>query len=192
MKKMFLWPVVFCGTLAILALSTEKVQAEVGFVPGIGGDFTLTGTDGKLVSLGDFNGRAVLVFFGYTSCPDVCPTAMLTMQTVQELLGEKANQVQIVFITVDPERDTLEKIKSYVAYFGASTIGLRGTPQEIAEVAAKYRVAYKKVEAENAAYYSVDHTDFIYLIDGQGRTRSLYRSTSPVKKMVSDVLELMN
>jgi protein SCO1/2 len=114
------------------------------------------------------------------------------MQTVQELLGEKANQVQIVFITVDPERDTLEKIKSYVAYFGASTIGLTGTQQEIAEVAAKSRAAYKKIDVDDGTNYSVDHPDFIYLIDGDGRTRSLYRSTSPVKKMVSDILELLN
>jgi protein SCO1/2 len=191
-NQRLLLPLVFCGILAALGLSMEKVRAEVGFVSGIGGNFTLTGTNGKLVSLEDFNGQIVLIFFGYTSCPDICPTAMSKLAAVRGLLGKKADRVQIIFITLDPERDTLEKLKPYVAHFGASTIGLTGTPQEIAEVAAKYRVAYKKVEADSAENYSVAHTDVIYLIDAHGRTRTLYRSASPVEKMVSDILELMN
>lgn len=191
MKRLFLWPAVFCGMLAILALSTEKAQAELGFVPGIGGDFTLTGTDGKPVGLGDFKDRIVLVFFGYTSCPDVCPTALLTLKTVRGMLGEKAKRVQIVFITVDPDRDTPQKVKSYVAHFDASAVGLTGTPQQIAQVAAKYRASYEKVEMGGAAGYAVSHTDFIYLIDGQGRLRTLHRSTTPVKKIAEDVLDLL-
>jgi len=192
MKRLFFLPAVFCGILALLALGTEKAQAELGVVPGIGGNFTLTGADGKPVSLVDLNDRVVLLFFGYTSCPDVCPTAMLTLKTARGMLGEKASRVQIVFITVDPERDTPEKVKSYVAHFDATAIGLTGTPQEIAEVAAKYRTSYEKVETGSAAGYAVSHTDFIYLIDGHGRIRTLYRSTSPVKKMVSDILDLLN
>jgi protein SCO1/2 len=117
---------------------------------------------------------------------------MATLETVQRQLGSKANRTQIIFITVDPDRDTLEKLKSYIAYFDASTIGLTDSSQKIAEVAAKFRMSYKKVAAKNNADYSIDHMDFIYLIDTQGRTRALYRSTSPVKKIVGDILELIN
>ena len=191
-KKKFLWPVVFCGILAALTLNTEEAQAELGVITGIGGNFTLTGGDGKPVSLSDFNDRIILLFFGYTTCPDVCPTAMSTLETVQNQLGSKASQTQIIFITVDPERDTPERLKAYVAYFGPANIGLTGTAQEIAEVAAKFRMSYKKIATESDSDYSVDHMDFIYLIDTQGRTRALYRSTTPVKKMVDDILSLLD
>ncbi|MDT8376528.1 MAG: SCO family protein [Mariprofundaceae bacterium] len=192
MKKLFFWPVVFCGILAMLAMSTEKAQAELGVISGIGGNFTLTGTNGKPVSLSDFNGKVVLIFFGYTTCPDVCPTAMSTLEAVQSELGSKADQTQVILISVDPERDTQEKLDKYVGYFGEDNIGLRGTPEEIAKVAAQFRMSYKKVETDSAVGYLVDHMDFIYLIDAQGRTRSLHRSTTPVERIVSDVQSLLN
>lgn len=192
MKRILMWPAVFCSVLAMILLSMGNVQAELPPPPpGIGGDFTLTGTDGKPVRLGDFKDQTVLLYFGYTYCPDVCPTTMLTLNRVQDMLGEKASRVSILFITVDPERDTLEKLKSYVAYFGSSFFGLRGSSQEIAKVAALYRTSYQKVEMDSASEYQVAHTDFIYLIDGQGRTRSMYRSQTPTKKIVDDILELM-
>ncbi len=189
MKKKLFWPVVFCGILVALTLGTEKAQAALGIIP-IGGNFTLTNTDGKKVSLSDFDGQIVLLFFGYTNCADICPAGLSKLQTVRNQLGDKASHTQIIFITVDPERDTREKLKAYVAYFGPTNIGLTGEPQEIAEVAAKYRMSYKKTGS--AEDYAVDHGNFIYLIDTQGRTRSLYRSTTPVKKMVSDILSLIN
>jgi protein SCO1/2 len=192
MKKLFFWPAIFCGILAVLALSTEKAQAELGVMSGIGGNFTLTGTDGKPVSLSDFNDKVVMIFFGYTHCPDVCPTALSTMEAVRSELGSKASRVQNIFITVDPERDTLEKIKAYVGYFGDGNVGLAGTPQEIAKVAAQYRMSYRKIVTDGSADYAVDHMDFIYLIDTQGRIRALHRSTSSVEKMVSDVQSLLN
>jgi protein SCO1/2 len=191
MKRRFFWPVAFCGILAVLALSTEKAQAELGVIP-IGGNFTLTNTESKSVSLSDFDDKVVLIFFGYTTCPDVCPSALSTLQTVRSQLGDKASRAQIILITVDPERDTKERLKEYVAYFDPTTIGLTGTAQEIAEVAAKYRMSYKKIITDSAEDYAVDHGDFIYLIDTQGRTRALYRSNSPVKKMVDDILSLLN
>lgn len=192
MKRVLVWPAVFCSVLAMILLTMGNVQAKLPPPPaGIGGDFTLTGTDGKPMSLRDFKDQTVLLFFGYTYCPDVCPTAMLTLTSVQEMLGEKAGRVSILFITVDPERDTLEKLKSYVAYFGPSFFGLGGSSQEIAKVAALYRASYQKVEMDSSSVYQVSHTDFIYLIDGQGRTRSMYRSSSPAKNIVDDILELV-
>jgi protein SCO1/2 len=192
MKKLFFWPAIFCGILAVLALSTEKAQAELGVMSGIGGNFTLTGAEGKQVSLSDFNDQVVLIFFGYTHCPDVCPTALTTMEAVRSQLGSKASRVQNIFISVDPERDTPEIVQAYVGYFGDDNVGLTGTPQEIAKVAAQYRMSYRKIVTDGSADYAVDHMDFIYLIDTQGRIRALHRSTSSVEKMVSDVLSLLN
>ncbi|NOZ52911.1 MAG: SCO family protein [Gammaproteobacteria bacterium] len=193
MRRILVCPAVFCSILAMVVLSIDNVQADLPPAPvDIGGDFTLTGTDGKPVSLGDFKDQIVLLFFGYTYCPDVCPTAMLTLQNVRGMLGEKASRVNILFITVDPERDTLETLKPYMAYFGSSFIGLRGSLQETARVAALYRTSYRKVETDSASEYLVAHSDFIYLIDDQGRTRSMYRSHTPTKKIVDDILELMN
>lgn len=192
MKKLFFWPAFFCGILAVLALSTEKAQAELGVISGIGGNFTLTGAEGKQVSLSDFNDQVVLIFFGYTHCPDVCPTALSTMEAARSQLGSKASRVKNIFITVDPERDTPEKVQAYVGYFGDDNVGLTGTPQEIAKVAAQFRMSYRKIVTDGSADYAVDHMDFIYLIDTQGRTRALYRSTTPAKKIASGVLSLLN
>ncbi len=192
MKKLLFWPAAFCGIIVLLALSPERAQAELGVMSGIGGDFTLTGTNDKPVSLSDFNDKVVLIFFGYTHCPDVCPTALSTMEAVRSGLGSKATRLQNIFITVDPERDTPEKIKAYIGYFGDDHVGLTGTPQEIARVAAQYRMSYKKIKTDSTEDYAVDHMDFIYLIDTHGRIRALYRSTSPVEKMVGDVLSLLN
>jgi protein SCO1/2 len=169
-----------------------NAQAKLPPPPaGIGGDFTLTGADGKPVSLGDFKGQTVLLFFGYTYCPDVCPTAMLTLKRVRSMLGEKASRISVLFVTVDPERDTLEKLKAYESFYGPAVTGLRGSPQEIAKVTVLYRTSYQKVEMDGDSGYQVAHTDFIYLIDGQGRTRSMYRSQTPAKNIVDDILELM-
>lgn len=191
-KRTLVWPTVFCLVLTITLLGMGNVQAKLPPPPaGIGGDFTLTGADGKPVSLEDFKGQTVLLFFGYTYCPDVCPTAMLTLKRVRSILGEKAGRISILFITVDPERDTLEKLKAYESFYGPSVIGLRGSPQEIAKVTVLYRTSYQKVEMDGDSGYQVAHTDFIYLIDGQGRTRSMYRSQTPAKNIVDDILELM-
>lgn len=186
------WASVFCSILAMIVLSTGSVQAELPRAPtGIGGDFTLTGTDGKPVSLGDFKDKTVLLFFGYTYCPDVCPTTLFTLKRVRSMLGGKASQLSTLFITIDPERDTLEILKSYEAYFGPSVIALTGSSQQIAKVAALYRSSYQKEETGNASEYLIGHTDFIFLIDGQGLTRSMYRSHTPAQKIVDDILELI-
>lgn len=114
------------------------------------------------------------------------------MEAARSQLGSKASRVQNIFITVDPERDTPEKVQAYVGYFGDDNVGLTGTPQEIAKVAAQFRMSYRKIVTDGSADYAVDHMDFIYLIDTQGRTRALYRSTTPAKKIASGVLSLLN
>lgn len=138
-----------------------------------GGDFTLHSASGP-VSLHDFKGKVVLLYFGYTFCPDICPTSLgFTSQALASLDKAELEKVQMLFVTVDPERDTLEKLKSYTAYFHPSILGLSGTPEEIAQVAKLYGASYAKQETGSAGGYVVDHSAYTYVIAPDG---SLYKS----------------
>ena len=135
-----------------------------------GKDFRLTDPDGKERSLADFRGKVVAVFFGYTQCPDVCPTALARAVEVKRLLGkDDAGRLQVVFITVDPERDTPEVLKAYTAAFDASFLGLYGTPERTAETAKSFAAMYRKVPTGSS--YSMDHTASSYLYDPRGKLR---------------------
>ena len=149
-----------------------KIPAPAQSAAAIGGDFHLTDTAGHRVDRGLLHGKWSAVFFGYTFCPDVCPTTLATLGQAMTALGEKAAGVQVVFITVDPARDTPAQLKLYLAgaSFPKGVIGLTGNAAEIATVARAYRVYYKKVP--DGATYSMDHTAVIYLMDPQGRFNS--------------------
>jgi len=136
----------------------------------VGGDFTLQSADGP-VSLHDFRGKVVLVYFGYTSCPDICPTSLTTMAGAMKLLTpEEREQVRGIFISVDPERDRPQGMKEYAAYFHPNFVGVVGTPAQTAEIAARYGVYYKKAPYDESAMgYGVDHSSTIYVVDRQGR-----------------------
>ena len=127
-------------------------------------DFTLTAHTGQPVSLSDFRGKLVLLYFGYTFCPDVCPTTLVELAKAVNLLGRKAEQVQVVMISVDPARDTPEKLAEYVTHFHPSFLGMTGTPDEIAAVAALYGIFYEKQEGTEATGYLVDHTATVTVI----------------------------
>ena len=136
----------------------------------IGGPFTLTDQDGRTVTSDSLKGKPTLIYFGFTFCPDVCPTSLLLMENAIEKLGpEAAKKVNLVFITIDPERDTAELMKGYVTNFGPTFIGLTGTPQQIAEVARAYRVYYQKVPGKDGGPYLMDHSSILYLLDRNGR-----------------------
>ncbi|HEY0426133.1 MAG TPA: SCO family protein [Rhodopila sp.] len=136
---------------------------------GIGGPFVLQDGDGKPVTDKDFRGRYMLVYFGYTFCPDVCPTTLNAVADAMDRLGPASARIQPLFITVDPKRDTPAVVKQYVAAFGSSIRGLTGTPEEIAKVAKEYRVYYVEHPAESGATdYSVDHSSVLYLMDPKG------------------------
>ncbi|HEX6959335.1 MAG TPA: SCO family protein [Ferrovibrio sp.] len=136
----------------------------------IGGPFALTDQDGKTVSDKDFAGKLMLVYFGYTNCPDICPTGLQNIALAMDELGAAGDQVQPIMITVDPERDTPAVLKEYVQAFHPRLIGLTGTPEQIAKVAKEYRVYYQKAELKNSSLgYAVDHSGFIYLMDRKGR-----------------------
>lgn len=144
-------------------------------------EFCLTGwREGKerKVCLSDFKGKVVLLFFGYTHCPDVCPTALQTLSRTMGLLSEKdRDKVQVVFISVDPERDTPEQAQRYAEFFYPGFIGLSGKPEEIEKVAKDYMAYYRKVESGSKAGYLVDHTAYIYLVDQKGQLKLFYPST---------------
>ncbi len=131
-------------------------------------NFTLTDHNGSEVSLSDFEGKVVLIFFGYTSCPDICPMTMSVVDNVVDNLGDKGDQVQVLFVSVDPERDTQEKLKSYMEYFNDSFIGLSGTSEEIDEVADDYNVFYEKEYVDSASDYLIGHNSSVLLITPKG------------------------
>ena len=136
----------------------------------VGGPFSLVGADGKPVTDRDFRGRYMLIFFGFTHCPDICPAELQVIAQALDQLGDKAKTVVPIFITLDPERDTPEVIANYVKSFGPNFVGLTGSPVAIAAAAKAYRVAYSKVEnKDSAGDYSVDHSALVYLMDPEGR-----------------------
>lgn len=138
--------------------------------PSIGGDFTLTDHNGKRFELAQLRGKLVMLFFGYTYCPDICPTELATMAKLLKELGNDSDKVSALFITVDPERDTVEKLKDYVPFFSPHLIGLTGTRNEIDKVTNAYRVQSKiHSRKENSDYYLVDHSANLFVINGQGK-----------------------
>lgn len=136
----------------------------------VGGPFTLTDQDGKTVTDADFRGKYMLIYFGFTFCPDVCPTELQVMAGAVSKLGANTSKVQPIFVTVDPERDTPEVLAKYVKQFDPRLIGLTGTPEQIARIAKEYRVFYEKVkDDESSADYTMDHSSIAYLMGPDGR-----------------------
>jgi len=140
-----------------------------------GKGFSLTDHTGKTRTLDDFRGKVVVVFFGYTQCPDVCPTTLAELKAVKEQLGAEGNRMQVLFVTVDPERDTPKLLADYVPAFDSSFLGLYGDSAATAKVAKEFRVFYQKVPGKTPDSYTVDHTAGSYVFDPQGRLRLLAR-----------------
>ncbi|MBC5785287.1 SCO family protein [Ramlibacter sp. USB13] len=154
-------------------------------------DFALPDADGKLRTLKDFQGKAVVVFFGYTQCPDVCPTTMQEIAEAKKLLGADGGKVQGVFITVDPERDTPELLKAYVANFGPDMVALRGNAAQTAAVAKDFKVYYKRVEGKAPGSYFMEHTAASYVYDPQGKLRLYSRYGSGAQALADDLKLLL-
>ncbi len=155
------------------------------------GDFTLIDHNGNRMHLSDYEGKWVILYYGYTFCPDVCPTTMLQLGRMMPLLGKKADDVQVFMISVDPERDTPERLKEYVTYFHPSFIGLTGTPEEIADAAAPFGIYYKKQEVEGASGYLMDHTASVTVLGPDGRVRLIWPYGTTSEEMAEDLLHLM-
>ncbi len=154
----------------------------------IGGDFELTGPGSTRVRLTDYRGKLVVLFFGYTYCPDVCPTALLTLgHALNKMPEEDAKRIQVFMISVDPERDTVKKLDAFVKYFDPRFIGLTGTNKEIARVAKKYLAYYEKESGTTNNNYLVGHSAFIYLLDGQGKVRTMFRRQSTSEEIAMEL-----
>jgi len=151
----------------------------------IGGPFTLTATDGRTVTDADFKGHPFLVYFGYTHCPDVCPTTLFSLSQVLKALGPDT-KLKVLFITVDPARDTPTDMKEYLANFDSRIIGLSGTEAQTRAVESAYRVYAKKVPGEGSDY-SMDHTSIIYLMDKDGRFVSAFNADQPAKTAAAEL-----
>lgn len=153
-------------------------------------DFALTDHNGKPRTMADFRGKAVVIFFGYTQCPDVCPTTMTGMAEALKLLGGDAAKVQVLFVTVDPERDTQQLLAQYVPVFNPSFLGLYADAQTIARTAQEFRVFYKKQPGSTPTTYTVDHSAGSYVYDPQGRLR-LYIKHGEKPEVIAKDLKLL-
>lgn len=158
---------------------------------GWGRELALTGHDGKPYSLASFKGRAVILFFGYTQCPDVCPVTMGALRELMTTLGADAQRIQVLFVTVDPERDTPQLLAQYVPAFHPSFLGLYGDAAATAKVAAEFKVFYRKQQGNNATTYTVDHTAGSYVLDASGRLRLYFRHGETPERMAQDLKRLL-
>ncbi|RDE25191.1 SCO family protein [Motiliproteus coralliicola] len=187
---------ILCGILLALSVGLYLYGQALGPTPekqsGLGGDFTLQGVNGP-VSLSDFNGKGVVLMFGYTYCPDVCPTGLANLGAAMNRLSEEQQQqVQPIFVSVDPDRDTAERLDDYTRYFYPNAIGITGSKSEIDKVVNAYGAFYRMVEMPDSAMaYSVDHSARIYLIDRDGNLNRLIDHNAPVADLSSAIKALL-
>lgn len=155
-------------------------------------DFALPDHNGKMRTLSDFKGKAVVVFFGYTQCPDVCPTTMTEMASVMQQLGPEADKVQVLFVTVDPERDTPELLSKYVPAFDERFLGLVGSKEQTESIAKEFKAFYQKVPGKEKGSYTMDHTAGSFVFDPQGRIRLFIRHGQGAEPIAHDLKLLLS
>ena len=158
---------------------------------GLGGEFHLRDPEGRVRTLADYFGKVVVVFFGYTQCPDVCPTTLLRFKKVMKILGSDADRLQVIFITVDPERDTSEVLKAYLPLFDSRFLGLRGNAEETAAAAKSFRVFYERLPGPTPTSYVMNHSAFGYAIDKGGHTRLLIAPDLEAEQVAQDLRYLI-
>ena len=171
--------------------ATPQFQATDITGADFGRSLSLPDQDGRIRTLEDFKGKVTVLFFGYTQCPDVCPTTMAELAEVKKTLGAEGARVQGVFVTIDPERDTPEVLKGYLANFDPSFIALRGTPEQTAAAAKEFKVFYAKVPGKTPGSYTMDHTAASYVLDPTGRMRLFVRYGSGAPALAADVKALL-
>ncbi|HWT44346.1 MAG TPA: SCO family protein [Vicinamibacterales bacterium] len=190
----------FCGVLAVLVGAllcgcsrNEAARPDVNEAarPSFGGDFALTNQDNQPFRLDQLRGRPAVLFFGYTSCPDMCPMTMSRIAAALKLVGDPAREVTTLFVSVDPQRDTPAVLREYVGSFSIPVIGLTGTPDEVARVAAQYHASYEVVPT-GTTNYLVNHTSAIFLIDREGRLRQYFRFDEKPETLASVLRTLLS
>lgn len=183
------------GLSAVLALGLllrpHRFGGTVLQSPQMAYDFTLIGPENQPVSLHDLRGKVVMLFFGYTSCPDVCPTTLQEMGETLDLLGKRAEKVQPVFISVDPEKDTPQRMKAYLANVNPRVLGLVGDMETVTLTASQYGIFFQKRPYGTEGSYTVDHTATLLLLDEEGYLRVVYPYGTPAEEIASDVRYIM-
>jgi protein SCO1/2 len=179
-------------TVAACGPASPKFQGSDVTGATFGRDFSLIDHHGKARTLADFRGKAVVVFFGYTQCPDFCPTTLSELAAAMKMLGPDASRVQVLFVTVDPARDTQDVLAHYVPAFDPSFLGLYGDDKATSEVAREFKIIYQKQPGREPGSYTVDHSAGTYLFDPQGRLR-VYENYGPGPAVYAhDLRELLN
>ncbi|MFQ5873769.1 MAG: SCO family protein [Dehalococcoidia bacterium] len=189
-------PLTLVGVLGIIALNSGQQEPSVREsdleTPEPAPDFALTDHNGQPFRLSDQRGNVVVLFFGYTSCPDVCPTTLALWRQVHDALGPEAERVRFVFVTVDPDRDTPERLRQHLTVFNPAFLGLRGTPAELKQVYKAYDVSHEKVlVGQSAAGYLMNHTATVFVIGPEGRLGSSHGFFTPPEEVVSDIRQLL-
>ncbi len=181
------------GATLLAACSESKPQFKAIDLTGAdyARDVQLPDAEGRPRSLKDFRGKAVVLFFGYTQCPDVCPTTLSEIAEAKRLLGPDGARVQGVFITLDPERDTPQVLKAYVSNFDPTFVALRGTPEQVAAVAKDFKIFYKKVDGKTPTSYTLDHSAASYVYDPAGRLRLYTRYGTGPEALAADLKLLL-
>jgi protein SCO1/2 len=184
--------------VGVAALAWRQYTAPLGVSPAaraarIGGPFSLVDHQGKSLTEADFSGRYMLIYFGYTFCPDVCPTSLTIMADALNLIGSDADAVVPVFVTVDPERDTPEHLSMYVGHFHPRLVGLTGTAEQVKAAAKVYRVYYAKAREQGADGddYLVDHTSIVYLMGPDGEFRAHFTHQTDAETMAKKIREFL-
>jgi len=193
-----LWRALLLASCTLLAACGDKTANWTlydikGHLPDL--KFQLSGAGGKTISSDDLKGKTVLLFFGYASCPDVCPTTMAQLTAVLQQLGDAAAGVRILFVSVDPHRDTPDILQAYVDAFNKNAIGVTGTEKQIADLARRYRVAYqieKPRPGDSADVYDVTHSRGVYIFDKAGQARLLASDTDSIDTIVKDLRQLID
>jgi protein SCO1/2 len=188
--------ILLCCLLVFVACDNKTSTSKVSFVntditgSDIGRDFELTDHTGKRRTLADYRGKVVALFFGFAQCPDVCPTTLSDLAQVKKDLGADGDKFQVLFITLDPERDTQEVLASFVPAFDPSFVALRGSREEINKVAKDFKVFAQKVAGKDSGNYTIDHTAATYVYDTQGRVRLFVRHGQTLS-LIADVKQLI-
>lgn len=193
LKRRRLLSAVVAASLALYGCSRSEELTNLNGMDmtgaNFGQDFLLTGIDGAQYRLSDFKGKVVLIFFGFTQCPDVCPTALFRAAEVKKLLGKDGDQLQVIFITVDPERDTPQVLDAYVSAFDPSFLGLYGDLDQTAKTARDFKVFYQKVPT--GASYTMDHTAITYVYDRNGSLRLGLRHSQTAEEYAQDIRQIL-
>jgi protein SCO1/2 len=186
-----LLPALLLAASFLVGCAPETFRATDITGAGFARTLELTGHDGKAHSLADFRGKVVVVFFGFTHCPDICPVTLAKLAEVSRRLGDDADQMQVLFVTVDPERDTTEVLSRYVPAFNPHFLGLTGDAAAIARTAKEFKVVYQKTPGDKPGDYTVDHSSGTFVFDREGRVRLFVRHDQSAEDLVHDIRLLL-